>query len=272
MFILGAGMDGTAGNDKLTGSSGNDVLNGLAGNDLLKGYGGSDQLFGGAGNDTIYGGSGHDALTGGSGLDLLYGGPGNDTYWYASPREIRESARGGTDLVITKASYSLAALSQVENLGADETITTALRLTGNALANAIVGGKGSDTINGGEGNDDIYGLRGNDVLTGGPGYDEFLLWEKPSSANVDRITDFNSTFDFINLFGTWSRQSALSPKPLGEDGFHLGTRAADKEDRVVYDQSTGTLYFDPDGSGPARQIKFAIILNKAAMVAADFYV
>ena len=247
-------MDGTSGNDRLYGTGGSDILNGLGGADVLKGYGGNDRLFGGAGLDTIYGGS------------------GNDTYYFASPREIREYARSGTDMVITKSSYSLASLAHVENLGADQSVTAALRLTGNDLANAIVGGKGADTINGGNGHDDIYGMLGKDVLSGGAGSDEFLFWEKPSSTNVDLITDFNSRDDLINLFGTWSRQSALTPKQLGSDGFHVGKKAADKEDRVIYDQSTGNLFFDADGTGPARQMKFAINVNKAMMTAGDFYV
>ena len=41
---------------------------------------------------------------------------------------------------------------------------------------------------------------------------------------------------------------------------------------MIYDQSTGNLFFDADGTGPARQMKFAIIANKAMMTAGDFYV
>ena len=44
---------------------------------------------------------------------------------------------------------------------------------------------------------------------------------------------------------------ALQPGALAPGAFALGTEAQDADDRILYDSSTGNLYFDPDGTGPA---------------------
>jgi Ca2+-binding RTX toxin-like protein len=55
---------------------------------------------------------------------------------------------------------------------------------------------------------------------------------------------------------------------LKADAFHRGKVAADAEDRVIYDRATGGLFYDADGTGAARPIKFAVIANKAALMVA----
>ena len=47
------------------------------------------------------------------------------------------------------------------------------------------------------------------------------------------------------------------PKTLTQDAFHIGKRAGDAEDRIIYDKGTGYLYYDPDGTGSAAQVRFA---------------
>ncbi|EDL49208.1 hypothetical protein ED21_21049 [Erythrobacter sp. SD-21] len=39
--------------------------------------------------------------------------------------------------------------------------------------------------------------------------------------------------------------------------FQLGTEADDADDRIIYDQTTGNLYFDADGNGEGEQILVA---------------
>jgi hypothetical protein len=76
--IIGANVDGGAGNDQLIGGSGNDTLVGGDGDDVLIGNGGNDSLDGGNGNDTFYTVDGststsRDSIRGGAGIDVLFG-------------------------------------------------------------------------------------------------------------------------------------------------------------------------------------------------------
>ena len=72
-----------------------------------------------------------------------------------------ENTGEGTDLAFASASYTLADLSEVENL----TLTgTAVSGTGNSFDNTITGNAGTNTLDGGSaGNDLLIGLAGNDT-------------------------------------------------------------------------------------------------------------
>ena len=70
----------------------------------------------------------------------------------------------------------------------------------------------------------------------------------------------------------------MNPSPEGSNGklksdaFHLGKKAADAEDRVIYDKGTGSLYYDADGTGKTAAIKIAILQNHATLKLTDFLV
>jgi Ca2+-binding RTX toxin-like protein len=101
--------------------------------------------------------------------DVLVGTAGNDIFLVDSTGDrITEAANAGFDRVETTLdSYTLA--SNVEELirrGAADFIGN-----GNALANTMIGGAGSDTLGGLGANDDIAGNSGDDSLTGGNGED-----------------------------------------------------------------------------------------------------
>ena len=71
-----------------------------------------------------------------------------------STDKVIELAGQGTDTIETSlATYSLAALSAVENLTYDNGVAADANFTGtgNALANSITGGSGNDILNGGQG-------------------------------------------------------------------------------------------------------------------------
>jgi Ca2+-binding RTX toxin-like protein len=134
------------------------------------------------------------------------------------------------------------------------------------------GGLGNDVLRGDLGNDRLAGGAGKDMLAGGAGRDTFVFGSKPhKSTNVDKILDFRSKDDTFHLDNSYLKQAGPNGK-LKADAFHLGRKAADAEDRIVYDKATGALYYDPDGAGGAAQIKLAVLQNKAKLALADFVV
>jgi Ca2+-binding RTX toxin-like protein len=155
----------------IDGGNGNDTIIGTAGADSVIGGSGQDSLLGAGGNDTLDGGIGNDWLDGGSGTNSLIGGDGNDTFIARSSSDkVVEASNAGIDTILTDlASYSLAALTQVENLS--YTGGGSATLTGNGLANRVAGGSGNDSLSGGSGNDTLTGSAGNDTLTGSFGND-----------------------------------------------------------------------------------------------------
>ena len=57
------------------------------------------------------------------------------------------------------------------------------------------------------------------------------------------------------------------------NGQALDTRAAaDSDDRIVYDQATGSLFYDADGSGSGAALLFAVLDTSPTIAASDFAV
>ncbi|MCV3208014.1 calcium-binding protein [Mesorhizobium sp. YC-39] len=113
--------------------------------------------------DTIYGTSGANVLRA-AGAHTMIGYGGNDDYYvdHAGDKVI-ESAGQGQDRVWTAVSYALSAGSSIEVLGTtNDAGTTAINLTGNALAQTIQGNAGANVFNGQGGADKMVGLGGND--------------------------------------------------------------------------------------------------------------
>lgn len=193
-FTLGSNVENLilAGSAALNGTGNvlNNVLTGNGGANALIGLDGNDSLDGGAGNDTLDGGAGNDTLVGGTGDDSMIGGLGNDTYVVDSTGDIVvEAASGGTDLVQSAVSYTLATDLESLTLTGSAAISGTGNaannvLTGNASANTLLGlvgndslygGAGDDGLDGGDGNDLLDGGAGNDTLTGGAGNDTYVV-------------------------------------------------------------------------------------------------
>jgi Ca2+-binding RTX toxin-like protein len=142
----------------------------------------------------------------------------------------------------------------------------------------LYGGLGNDRLYGDSGNDKIYGGAGNDRLYGGSGRDTFVFDTRPNKrTNVDKIYDFKSRDDSFHLdnaiFTKLGRAgSEARPKKFTSDMFVEGTRAQDREDRIVYDKKTGSLYYDQDGTGSKAQVKIATLTNKTKLYWHDFFV
>lgn len=250
---------GNALDNVITGGGAADTLGGLDGNDVLQGLGGADTLNGGAGNDT---------LDGGTGIDTMSGGTGNDRYIVDNSGDIvREFAGSGTDTVEASASYTLA--SHVENLtltgsaaitGTGNTVANVL--TGNAGNNVLSGLGGADTIDGGEGQDTLNGGAGLDRLTGGLGGDTFLFASITSTtlgSSVDTLTDFAAGEGDKLAFSKAVFTALGAIGALGADAFHAGAAANDATDRIIYNQATGNLFYDPDGTGSRAAVLVATL-------------
>ena len=137
-------------------------------------------------------------------------------------------------------------------------------LNGGEGDDQLDGGAGSDALNGGNGNDVLVGGAGNDTLTGGAGVDYFDFTSVLNgTTNVDTITDFIRADDFIRLDNAVMAGLGTRTGSLSETAFFSGAgRAAaeDTSDRIIYNTSTGDLYYDADGTGnSAAIIKIALI-------------
>lgn len=202
---------------------------------------GDASLTGNVLNNVITGGSGNDWLASdttmgpGSGIggnDTLVGGLGNDSYIVTSSGDVvTELAGGGTDTVYARDSYTLS--GNVEYLIADMTSPViGLTLTGNDLANQIVGDMGNNLIDGKAGNDTLDGgMGGNDtyvldsvgdvVATDMSGTDLILF---SGAGAIDISTGFNGTgVENITLLGsaTNATGNALDNVLIGNAGANV---------------------------------------------------
>jgi Ca2+-binding RTX toxin-like protein len=247
----GAGTDTIVNVESINGSAFDDVLLGNADNNNIKGQGGNDILDGRDGNDVLEGGDGNDTQ--------IAGGNGSDTASYAS--------------ATTGVHVYLGTVGAQDTVGAGtDTITGCERLTGSAFADTLIGATDANIIVAGDGDDILRGLGGSDTLTGGNGADVFLFdTALNASTNVDTITDFASGSDRIKLASAIFT-SAGPAGTLAASAFQLGTAADDAQDHIIYDSSTGNIYYDADGNGVGAQVLFAQVTAGLTLTNSDFYI
>jgi Ca2+-binding RTX toxin-like protein len=143
------------------------------------------------------------------------------------------------------------------------------RVTGGSESDFLVGGAGNDTMNGRGDDDRFIGGAGNDVLTGGSGDDTFIF-NAAFAGNVDRIRDFRASDDTFQLDNAVF--TGLTDGALSAGAFALSSATAEADDRVIYDQATGNLFFDADGGARDNQTLFATLTNRTTITAGDFFV
>jgi len=107
-------------------------------------------------------------------------------------------------------------------------------------------------------------------LTGFGGNDVFVFSSSLGASNVDRITDFNPSQDKIYLEDAIFK--GLKAGTLAGGAFYGGTAAHDSTDHIVYNSTTGALYFDSDGAGGAAQTQFATLAPHLAITSSSFVV
>ncbi len=285
---------GTAGRDSMFAGNFDDVLFGFAGPDILDGGRGSDTvsfeghegsvfinltLGFGAGNDAqgdtyisienVVGGEAGDFIIGGSDVNRLDGRGGND---------ILIGSLGGDSLIggagTDTASYEDNWGTAFVNLMIGKGFNNAAEGDTYQGIENVKGGLFDDFFIGDDGANRLEGALGADTLVGNGGADWFLMTYAPGqsnpfgSDNVDTILDFQHGEDKVGLSG--SAFGGLAA--VTSDNFVHGTAAGDADDRLFYDQATGALWFDADGSGEGAATMVAMFTNHADLAATDFAV
>jgi Ca2+-binding RTX toxin-like protein len=297
------------GSDTLDGGAGNDVLKGSDSSDTLTGGLGQDTFvfdsrpsFGSAEDAVTDFVSGTDKLTFDNAAFTAIGGAGSFSAGDArfasgagftsgrdtSDRVIYNTTTG--ELFYDADGSGAGAAQLIARLqGAPALAATDITVMGEAAPPPIRGTDADDLLNGtagkdiilGEGgNDWLIGFGGNDTLTGGAGQDTFVFGGLPGATNVELITDFVSATDKILLEDEIFL--GLGPEGASEGNFADGdarfaagagfTSARDASDRIVYDTSTGTLYYDGDGSGGRAAELIAVLQGNPVLAATDIAV
>ncbi|HWM45154.1 MAG TPA: M10 family metallopeptidase C-terminal domain-containing protein, partial [Burkholderiales bacterium] len=252
----------------LTGSGawsgiGNSLDNFIGGNDaanVLRAGTGADRLVGNGGNDTMM-------LSPGDApdeVDSADGGDGFDTLDFSG---LLQSAIV-VNLTATRADGGGAGGAGIVGIfGVEAVITDAFndQLIGDGSANFFDARGGNDTLDGGA---------GNDTLSGGSGADRFVFTQAAGAAHADRITDFASGTDKIDLRMSGSALGAPGDLAPGDARFwSSGTGTAhDADDRVIYNTSTGQLWYDADGNGAGAAQLIATLQGAPALTATDIAV
>jgi serralysin len=166
---------------------------------------------------------------------------------------------------------------RLEGLAGDDTLVgTAVEdeLLGGDGNDSIFGDQGPDMIDGGAGNDTLDGgFGGNDSLTGGSSADIFLFAHAFEDPNT--VTDFATATDKLRFDGSSFTQIGTSGNFVAGDARFsansTGT-AQDASDRLIYNTSTGELWYDRDGNGATGGSLVAILESAPSLVATDIEV
>ncbi len=151
---------------------------------------------------------------------------------------------------------------------------------GSPFDDTLYGFDGNDTIVGWQGNDRINGGKGKDLLvgdfdkdTGYAGYvgnDTFVFDEALKNKNVDEIADFNVNHDSIEL--SQKKFKGFEKGTLDEADLHIGKSAVGDDPQILYKASKGHLFYDPDGAGSDKALKFASIGKDKDLSHDNFFV
>ena len=253
-----------------TGNILDNVILGNSGNNILDGGAGTDSINGGEGSDLyLVGLAAHHAAaefadTGVTGSDEV-----RFTSAAASTLKLYAGDTGIEKVVIGTGIAAAAVTTATTALNVDATeVTSALWIIGNAGANSLTGtgsndtldgGAGNDSLTGGNGDDFLIGGNGNDTLTGGNGNDHFVFNFAPNATtNKDTIIDFEPGTDELQFSkAIFTKLGSVGELTAAE--FWSGTAARDTSDRIIYNESTGALYYDADGTGAIAAVQVAII-------------
>ena len=199
--------------------------------------------YGGSGQDFVVTGAGNDLVLAGLGDDFIYAGAGNDIVG-VDPATTEENPTAG-DLGVGN--------DYIDGQTGDDT---------------LFGGFGDDLVYGGDGNDTLIASEGSDTLFGGSGGDAFSFGEGSNLA-LDKIEDFTYGEDTIELTKELVPGSGLSGTLTAADFATVTGNVAGSSAKIVYDSSTGIVYYNPGGIGttPVPLLE----LEKNLTIAADAF-
>ena len=165
-------------------------------------------------------------------------------------------------------------------------------IAGTAGVDTIFGLAGDDTITGGAGDDTITGGAGDDTITGGAGNDT-IVNAAIATDGLDVITQFTTSGDSAG-FAAGADKLQFSDADLeGQAGFVADTNgdtqitlndgtkvefvsgagaqvAGDAQAAFLFNQTTGTLSFDADGTGGNAAIDIVTLTGVTDLAVADF--
>jgi len=289
--------------DSAGGNTTAQTIDGKAGNDIIYGAAGADTIYGGTGVDTMYGGNGADTYyvgnvgdlaldTGATGTDIVYiysnsvisrdtesaalrafslasNGWGIENLYYISNVAGTQVWLEGNELNNTINFDNATSTVFMQGGGGDD----ALQITSSGGGNILDGGAGIDALSGGSGADTLIGGMGADSLTGNGGADLFVFDSPVNILNNDTIADFAIGTDKIQLdSGVFTSLSApsLTASFLSVGNF---TTAQDADNYIIYNNTTGALYYDADANaGAFTAVQFATVTGTPALTATDFII
>jgi uncharacterized repeat protein (TIGR02059 family) len=158
------------------------------------------------------------------------------------------------------------------NYGTGGDLTPSLNIAGGFT---IADGAMIENAIGGNGADMLTGNGVNNTLTGNAGADKFVFNTALGASNLDTIVDFTVGSDQIQLDDVVF-SALIGASTVAVSQFISGsglTGPIDANDFLIYNTSTGALYYDADGSATVyTAIQFALLQNKATLTSAQFVV
>ncbi|KQS77400.1 calcium-binding protein [Rhizobium sp. Leaf384] len=216
----------------------------------------ADVMTGSSRDETFMGLGGKDTIDGKGGFDMV-------TYH----RDMRRGGESGVTVDLAKGTAT-------DGFGKTDKLISIEGARGTELADKLFGSAVDNFLRGDEGNDLLAGRGGNDTLRGGAGKDSFLFDVAPNgSTNHDSIADFVVADDTIQLenavFKVFAKTGVLA---AGEFVINTTGKAVDANDHIIYQSSTGNLYYDADGVNGAAAVLFATVSTNLRMTADDFLI
>lgn len=149
------------------------------------------------------------------------------------------------------------------------------RVTGIQGGFTIAKGVQIENAIGGRADDILVGNERANRLEGGQGDDDFVFDAALNARrNVDLIADFSLVDDSIALdkaiFGALG--PSVTRTELRKAGNVAAAHALDNNDFLIYNTTSGALFYDPDGNGLLNQVQFAVLNGSPnALAFNDFF-